>query len=76
MAVDNTSKALSLIFNRSLLHGEIPAVWKNAKEVPIFKKGSKADKNNYRQVSLTSIVSEFLESIIKERIHKFLEENK
>ena len=34
MAVDNTSKALNLIFNRSLLHWEIPADWKNGNVVP------------------------------------------
>ena len=38
--------------------------------VPIFKKG------NYRPVNLTSIVGKLLESIIRERIQEFLEENK
>ena len=44
MAVDSRSKALTLIFNRSLLHGEIPGDWKGANVVPIFEKGSKGDK--------------------------------
>ena len=44
MALQGTSKALSLIFNRSLLHGEILGDWKSANIVPIFKKGSKGDK--------------------------------
>ena len=55
MAVDSISKALSLIFNRSLLHKEIPGDWKSANVSPIFKKGSKGEKNNYRPVSLTLI---------------------
>ena len=48
------SKALSQIFNRSLLQREIPVDWQSANLVPIFKKGSKVDKNNYRPINLTS----------------------
>ena len=44
--------------------------------VPIFKKESKGDKNNYRSVSLTSIVGKLLESIIRDQVQKFLDENK
>ena len=44
MAIDSTSKALSLMFNRSLIHGEIPNSWKSANVVHIFKKISKGDK--------------------------------
>ena len=65
IAVDSTSKASSLIFNRLLLHGEIPGNWKNVNVVPIFKKGSKGDKNNYRPVCLT-LVRKLLESIKKD----------
>ena len=45
--------------------------------VPIFKKGSKKDKEsgNYRPVSLTSHICKILEKIIKEEIVKYLEEN-
>ena len=66
MAVDSTIKALSLIFNRSLL--QIPGDWKSANVVPIIKKGSKGDKNNYRPVSLISIVCKLLESIIRDQV--------
>ena len=72
MSVDSTSKVLSLIFNRLLLHGEIPVDWKRANVVPIFKKGSKGDKNNY----ITSIVVKLLESIIRDQVQKFLDETK
>ena len=59
--VNNTNKALNLIFNRSLLYGEINGNWKSSNVVPIFKKGSKGDKNNYRPLSLTSIIGKMLE---------------
>ena len=43
---------------------------------PIFKKGLQSDKKNYRPISLTSIVGKLLEGIIRERVQKFLKENK
>ena len=43
MAVESIGKALSLIFNRSLLYKEIPGDWKSANVVPISKNGSKCD---------------------------------
>ena len=58
------------------MHRALPGNWKWANVVPIFTKGSKDDKNNYRLVSLTSIVGKLLESIIREQIQKFLDENK
>ena len=76
MSVDSTSKALNLIFNRSVLHGKIPGDWKSANVVPIFKKGSKGDKNNYRPVTFKSIVGKLLESIIRYQVQKLLDENK
>ena len=70
MTVDSTSKALSLIFKRLLLHGEIPGDWKSANVAAKKKKKNvlKGDKNNYRPVSLTSIVVKLLESIIRDQL--------
>ena len=65
--VPNCSSVKNLI-NKSLLHREIPVDWKSTNVVPIFKKDSKGDKNNYRPVSLTSIVGKLLESIIKNHV--------
>ena len=76
MSVDSTSKALNIIFNKSLMYGEIPGDQKRANAVPIFKKGSKGIKNNYRPINLTSIISKLLKSIIKGQVQNFLDENK
>ena len=72
MSVDGISIALNLI----LIYEEIPVDWKSVNVVHIFKKGTKGDKSCYRAVSLTSIVGKLLESVIRERLQKFLEENK
>ena len=69
------SLPLSIIFNKSLSETKIPFDWKRANVVPIFKNGDKSKVENYRPVSLTSLVCKTLESIIKENIVKFLEDN-
>ena len=60
------SGPLAKLFNNSLEHRVVPNDWKDAGVTPLFKKGKKSDRQNYRPVSLTSIVCKILESIIKD----------
>jgi len=60
------SKPLTKIFKLSVSSRIVPQDWKEAFVSPLFKKGSKAKPENYRPVSLTSIVGKILESIIKD----------
>jgi Reverse transcriptase (RNA-dependent DNA polymerase)/Endonuclease-reverse transcriptase len=69
------AEPLSLIFQKSFEASVLPDEWKNANVVPIYKKGPKTDKANYRPVSLTSIPCKIMESIVKDRILEFLEDN-
>jgi len=59
---------LSRIFEVSYNCGYIPQEWKLANVVPIFKKGSKNDVQNYRPISLTCLVMKVFERIIKEKL--------
>jgi len=59
---------LSIIFQKSYTDGKIPNDWKLANISPIHKKGSKDEPENYRPISLTSVVSKVMESIIKEKV--------
>ena len=47
---------LHLFFQASINQGILPTDWKTANVVPIFKKGDKSKAENYRPVSLTSVV--------------------
>uniref|UniRef100_A0A803T7N4 Reverse transcriptase domain-containing protein n=1 Tax=Anolis carolinensis TaxID=28377 RepID=A0A803T7N4_ANOCA len=67
------SEPLAIIFESSWRTGEVPADWRRANVVPIFKKGKKNDPNNYRPISLTLIPGKILEKIIKEVVCKNLE---
>ena len=67
------AEPLSIIFQESYNSGNLPHDWKTANIVPIYKKGDRADPNNYRPVSLTSVPRKLMESIIKDNIAGFLE---
>uniref|UniRef100_UPI00109F2E4C uncharacterized protein LOC114596483 n=1 Tax=Podarcis muralis TaxID=64176 RepID=UPI00109F2E4C len=72
---DVISEPLAVIFENSWRTGEVPADWRRANVVPIFKKGEREDPNNYRPVSLTSIPGKILEQIIKQTVCEHLERN-
>ena len=57
---DLLAPSLTLIYQASLHQCSLPADWKRAYIVPIFKKGSRAAPNNYRPVSLTCKILEHI----------------
>ncbi|KAJ7408787.1 hypothetical protein BTVI_58546 [Pitangus sulphuratus] len=67
-------KPLSMIFEWSWESREVPADWKLANIVPIFKKAKKEDPGNYRFVSLTLVPGNVME-IILGGIGKHLKDN-
>jgi hypothetical protein len=69
------ARPLSLIFRKSFDLGQIPEQWRLADVCPIFKKGSRVDKANYRPVSLTSIPCKLMESVIRDVIMGHMVEN-
>uniref|UniRef100_A0A670KF32 Reverse transcriptase domain-containing protein n=1 Tax=Podarcis muralis TaxID=64176 RepID=A0A670KF32_PODMU len=72
---DVISEPLAVLFENSWRTGEVPADWRRANVVPIFKKGKRENPNNYRPVSLTSIPGKILEQIIKQTVCEHLERN-
>ena len=59
---------LTTIFRVSYNSGCIPHEWKLANVVPIFKKGSKCEVENYRPISLTCLVMKIFERIVKSKL--------
>ena len=64
------------IFNLSLRKGKFISSFKAAKVIPIHKKKSKSDMNNFRPISLLPVISKILEKIVYERVFKFLDKKK
>ena len=60
------------LFNKSLRTGVVPQDWKLANVVPVYKKGDKEHVENYRPISLLSLISKVLErclfDCIKDRV--------
>ena len=63
---------LTIFFNFTLSRGNIPTDWKVANVVPIFKSGKNNMADNYRPISLTSVVVKTLERLIHKHIMKYL----
>lgn len=73
--VNYLSSPISVIIKASLKEGKLPDDWKIAYISAIYKKGNRNKPENYRPISLTSIVCKIAESIIKDHITKHLLEN-
>ena len=70
------SVPLSHIINLSLETGNFPQEWKVAKISPLLKSGSTTNFDNYRPISILSLVSKVIEKIVHKQFMKFLDENK
>ena len=70
--IEQTSTPLAKLFNLSLEEGIVPSEWKEANITPLFKKGSRNKPDNYRPVSLSSVVCKLLETVIRNHMVEFL----
>ena len=70
------SEPLPLIFNHTMRSGEVQKVWLDDNVTPIFKKGSTTDPNNYRRISLTSVICKILEKLVKKELLAYFTNHK
>ena len=69
-------KPLTNLINLSFLTGLFPKILKQAKIIPMFKKGDQQDYNNYRPILLLSNISQIIEKLVHRQLYGFLEFNK
>ena len=74
--VNELSDPITIIMNETVKHGKLPTDWKRAIVTPIFKKGAKNKAENYRPISLTSLVCKLMESLFKYLIMDHLKKQK
>ena len=70
------NKPLAKIFNESLLTGIFPSDWKAAKVIPVYKSGTKSNMDNYRAISIISIIAKTMEKLVYKQIYSYLQQNK
>ena len=74
--VEQISTPIAKMFNLSLEEGIVPLEWKEANITPLFKKGLRNKPENYRPVSLTSVLCKLLEILIRDHMVEFLSTGK
>ena len=63
---------LTYIYNCSISTAILADDWKTARVSPVFKAGSKEDCDNYRPISILSIVAKIFEKLIYGQLNKYL----
>ena len=74
-AHDRINVLLAILFNLMFLHGHVPIDLMDTIVISLIKdkKGSITDKDNYRPIAITCVISKVLELLILEKYSQFLE---
>ena len=64
--------SLCLLFNQSLQNGSMAEEWKLTNIIPIHKKGDISNVENYRPISLLSVISKVLERCVLRKLRDHL----
>ena len=75
-SANEISYALTYFVNLSLSTATFPSKWKTAKVTPVFKSGNKTDIENYRLISILSVISTIMEREVHSQLYNYLEEGK
>ena len=68
------SPILAKLFKKCISESCFPSSWKIASVVPVFKNsGERSDPQNYRPISLLSVISKVFESLISSSLTNHLE---
>ena len=70
------TEPVSHIVNFSIMSEALPSGFKDARVIPLFKKGSRLDPGNYRPVSILNILSKVLERAVCDQLTRYLETKK
>jgi hypothetical protein len=67
---------LAHIVNLSIIQDSVPDDLKSARVIPLYKKSVKTEVENYRPVSILSIISKILERVIYDQVEGYLNDKK
>ena len=67
---------LTHVINLSLIQGGVPDDLKSARVVPLLKKNDKTEVDNYRLVSILTIISKVFERVVYDQVESYLYQKK
>ena len=76
VSAEYISGPLHHIITLSMMQQKFPSAWKYSKIIPLHKKASRLDRQNYRPVAILSPLSKILEKIVFQQIYDFFTKNK
>ena len=75
LALPFIENSLTFMFNTSIQTSMFPDSWKIARVTPIYKNGDRADKPNYRPISVLSVISRLFEKLVTNQVYQHMEDN-
>ena len=63
-------------FNRLFISGQYPQAWKYANVTLVYKKGDKQLPNNYRPISLLSVIGKTIERSVHKYVYNYCTQHK
>ncbi len=75
MSADIIAPSLTHICNLSLITGQFPSQWKQARIAPIFKNGARDECKNYRPISILPTLSKVIEKHVFIHLYNYLNNN-
>ena len=65
------ARPLTLLINRTINEGTLPADWKHAIVTPVHKAVSKSDPSNFRPISVLPVFSKILEQAVHRMVYNY-----
>ena len=75
LALPVIENSLAALFNTSIETSQFPDSWKVARATPSFK-GDKAEKSNYRPISVLPVISRLFEKLVFDQLYQHMKENR
>ena len=60
------------LINQSIVTEVFPTAWKVARVIPLFKSGDRTDLNNFRPISILSVLSKIAEKVVAIQLASYL----
>ena len=71
LVLPSIENSLAFLFNTSIETSRFPDSWKVARVTPIFKEGDKAEKSNYRPISVLRL----FEKLVTNQLYQYMNDN-